>query len=259
MSYKIPPKALTPYYQVPDLARVEQDAVFQESPQNSKALDACLLGAPNAGKSSMMNYLVGANVSAVSNKYNTTDEVVRGIVTDIEKRAQIVLLDTPGAIKLNNSARSNLLVSRAWDHVEEQDLAIFVVDSVKRLSFDVRSAIIRLSKTKVDPVDRIINLAIKDGSFSEEKLIRGDYQMSDEEKRLYSYNMPAILVMNKVDLVTSKRRLRSLQHELEDLCPFDKIFHTSCETGFGMDALQEYIMDRSVLRAWRYHPAQSST
>jgi len=48
-------------------------------------------------------------------------------------------------------------------------LAIFVVDSVKRLSMEVTGAIIRLSKTKFDPEDRKINQSIKDGTFSESK------------------------------------------------------------------------------------------
>jgi GTPase Era involved in 16S rRNA processing len=52
--------------------------------------------------------------------------------------------------------------------------------------------------------------------------------MSEAEKELYSYNIPSILVLNKVDLVTNKRRLKELQHELIDLCSFDQIFHVSC-------------------------------
>jgi|TARA_B110000285_G_C14835949_1_gene473084 GTPase Era involved in 16S rRNA processing len=68
--------------------------------------------------------------------------------------------------------------------------------------------------------------------------------MTDEEKALYSFNIPSILVMNKVDLVTSKKRLRTLQNEIEDLCDFDKIFHVSCETQFGLDALKRFIVER---------------
>jgi GTPase Era involved in 16S rRNA processing len=66
------------------------------------------------------------------------------------------LLDTPGVTKLNNSMRSNLLVSKAWSNILEQDMAIFVVDSVRRLSMEITGAIVRLSKTKFDPVDRKI-------------------------------------------------------------------------------------------------------
>lgn len=67
------------------------------------------------------------------------------------------MLDTPGVTKLNNSMRSNLLVSKAWSNILEQDMAIFVVDSVRRLSMEITGAIVRLSKTRFDPVDRKIS------------------------------------------------------------------------------------------------------
>ena len=119
-------------------------------------------------------------------------------------------MDTPGVTKANNSMRSDLLVSKAWDQIPQQDLAILVVDSVKRLSMDVRGAVVRLANTKVDPSNRKLQDSIKDGSFTQERLERGDFIMSEEEKALYSYNMPSILIMNKVDLVTSKRKLKEL-------------------------------------------------
>jgi GTP-binding protein Era len=95
----------------------EADEVFKDSPMGSKSVEACLLGAPNAGKSSLLNHIVGQNVSAVSDKYNTTDAPTKGIFTDFELRTQIVFLDTPGVTKMNNSMRSNLLVSKAWDQI----------------------------------------------------------------------------------------------------------------------------------------------
>jgi GTP-binding protein Era len=118
------------------------------------------------------------------------------------------------------------------------------VDSVKRLSLDVKGAIMRLSNTKIDPSDKKINDAVKEGTFSQERLEEGFYEMSEEEKQFYSYNIPAVLVMNKVDLVTSKRRLKTLQDEMQDLCAFEKVFHISTMTGFGVDALKEYIIDK---------------
>ena len=103
---------------------------------------------------------------------------------------------------------------------------------------DIKGAIVRLSNTSIDPSDRKLNESIKEGTFSQERFERGDYEMSEEEKQLYSNNIPSILVMNKVDLVTSKRRLKNLQNEIQDLCDFEKIFHVSCETKFGIDALK---------------------
>jgi GTP-binding protein Era len=62
------------------------DEVFRDSPIGSKSLEACILGAPNAGKSSLMNIIIGSNVSAVSNKYNTTDDPVIGIYTEFNEK-----------------------------------------------------------------------------------------------------------------------------------------------------------------------------
>ena len=49
-------------------------------------LETCLIGAANAGKSSLMNTIVGKNVSAISDKKNTTDETIKGIYTDFNQR-----------------------------------------------------------------------------------------------------------------------------------------------------------------------------
>ena len=51
---------------------------------------------------------------------------------------------------------------------------------------------------------------------------------------MHSSILPQILVLNKVDLVTNKLKFRELQNELEDLGEFEKIFHVSATSGFGM-------------------------
>jgi GTPase Era involved in 16S rRNA processing len=89
-----------------------------------------------------MNQLVGRNISAVSNKTNTTDNSLMGLYTDIETKTQLHFWDTPGVTKASNSMRSSKLVTKAWDTIEESDQVMFVVDSVKRLSFEVRKSLI---------------------------------------------------------------------------------------------------------------------
>jgi len=64
--------------------------------------------------------------------------------------------------------------------------------------------------------------------------------------------LPCILVLNKVDLVTNKRKMRNLQAEVDDLARFDHTFHTSCGTGFGVEALREYLLDQARERPWTY-------
>jgi GTPase Era involved in 16S rRNA processing len=61
-------------------------------------------------------------------------------------------------------------------------------------------------------------------------------------------------VLNKVDLVTNKIKFRELQNELEDLGEFEKIFHVSATSGFGMQPLKDYMLSRAKPRAWVYHP-----
>ena len=96
----------------------------------------------------MLNKIINRNVSAISDKVNTTDEATMGVYTDLESRTQLVLTDTPGATKASNSLRSNLLVTKAWNSIEDSHSLIFVVDAAKRMSFEVKNAVVRLNKRK---------------------------------------------------------------------------------------------------------------
>lgn len=237
VSHKIPPKNLTPYNQIPKEALAQINLLCKDSPFGAKSLKSCFLGAPNAGKSSLLNHLINKTVSAVSNKVNTTSEPTMGVFTDTLKKTQLIFTDTPGVTKASNSMRSSLLVTRAWDCIEENDQVIFVVDAAKRLSFEVKEALIRLNKRaqSMDVQSRRIMEAIQDDSFSEANL---DKYLLSEEQKVQEGGLPCILVLNKVDLVTSKRKMRNLQAELDDLARFDHTFHTSCDTGFGIEALR---------------------
>ena len=84
-------------------------------------------------------------------------------------------------------------------------------------------------------MNRLTDL-INDDSFSDEAILR-ELAMN-EEAMLLEGGLPCVLVMNKVDLVTNKRKMKSLQAELNDLLRFDEVFHVSCETGFGVEAFK---------------------
>jgi GTP-binding protein Era len=77
-----------------------------------------LIGAPNAGKSTLVNQLVGAKVSIVSHKVQTTRAIVRGIA--IHERTQIVFIDTPG-IFAPKRRLDRAMVTTAWGGAKDGD------------------------------------------------------------------------------------------------------------------------------------------
>lgn len=173
-------------------------------------MEVCILGAPNAGKSSILNHITERNISAVSNKYNTTDEPILGIYTDYDTKSQLCIYDTPGVTKASNSLKSNLLVSKAWDKIQDADLVMFVVDSVRKLDFEVKASILRLKEQRMDPETQKMLDQMQEGTFNEDKYAKGLYNVDDEEKALHSTILPQILVLNKVDLVSNKMKFREL-------------------------------------------------
>jgi ribosome biogenesis GTPase A len=86
VSYRIPPKNLTPYERIPDQALAQLTLPCEESPQGARSLSVSLIGAANAGKSSLLNHIVNKHISAVSNKASTTDEAIMGVYTDVSNR-----------------------------------------------------------------------------------------------------------------------------------------------------------------------------
>lgn len=103
---------------------------------------ATIIGAPNAGKSTLINAMVGEKVSIVSSKVQTTRTRVLGIV--VENNAQIVFVDTPGLFKPGNDRMEKAIVAAAWQGLGDADLVLFVVDSVKGFSRPVRTIVERL-------------------------------------------------------------------------------------------------------------------
>jgi GTPase len=85
-----------------------------------------LIGAPNAGKSTLVNALVGTKVSIVTPKAQTTRALIRGIATD--GAAQLILVDTPG-IFAPRRRLDRAMVGTAWGSAQDADIAALVVDS----------------------------------------------------------------------------------------------------------------------------------
>jgi GTP-binding protein Era len=99
-----------------------------------------LIGAPNAGKSTLLNALVGAKVSIVTPKVQTTRTLVRGIA--IDGAAQLIFVDTPGIFSPKRRL-DRAMVGSAWGSTADADLVAFLVDARKGIKDD-EEAILRV-------------------------------------------------------------------------------------------------------------------
>lgn len=95
-----------------------------------------LVGAPNAGKSTLLNSLVGTKVSIVTHKAQTTRSQVRGVVT-LEK-AQLVFIDTPG-IFAPKRRLDRAMVDSAWGGAGDADLVAFIIDAERGITPDIEA------------------------------------------------------------------------------------------------------------------------
>lgn len=102
-----------------------------------------LVGAPNAGKSTLLNQLVGAKLSIVSPKVQTTRSRVLGIV--VEGAAQLIFVDTPG-IFAPKRRLERAMVAAAWEGAEDADLVVLLVDAARGVDADTRAILERLKQ-----------------------------------------------------------------------------------------------------------------
>jgi GTP-binding protein Era len=104
-----------------------------------------LIGAPNVGKSTLVNALVGSKVTIVSRKVQTTRALIRGIV--IEDNAQIILVDTPG-IFLPKRRLDRAMVSTAWSGAHDADLVCVLLDAKAGIDEEADAILNKLATVK---------------------------------------------------------------------------------------------------------------
>jgi len=144
----------------------ETDANPAEPQAPTRSGFVALIGAPNAGKSTLMNQLVGAKVSIVSHKVQTTRAIVRGIA--IQDRTQIVFIDTPG-IFTPKRRLDRAMVSTAWGGAKDGDLVLVLIDAERGIRGEAEALLDSLADrhghkvlviNKIDQVKRDTLLAL---------------------------------------------------------------------------------------------------
>jgi GTP-binding protein Era len=174
----------------------------------SRAGFCAIIGAPNAGKSTLTNRLVGAKVSIVTQKVQTTRFPVRGVA--MAGDAQIVLVDTPGIFQPRRRL-DRAMVRSAWMGAEDADAVVHLVDAVAELAAGTPEG---------KAADR---RAVHDV----ETIVAG----------LKSSGRKAILAINKIDQV-KRDNLLALSQRLFETGVYDEVFMISAVSGSGVDDLK---------------------
>ncbi|MBJ7407296.1 MAG: GTPase Era, partial [Bradyrhizobium sp.] len=149
-----------------------------EAPTGTRCGFVALIGAPNVGKSTLVNALVGAKVTIVSRKVQTTRALIRGIV--IENNTQIILVDTPG-IFLPKRRLDRAMVSTAWSGAHDADLVCVLLDAKTGIDEEAEAILAKAASVnhdkilvinKVDLVQREKLLALAQAANERMKFVR---------------------------------------------------------------------------------------
>ena len=112
-----------------------------------KLLKICIVGKTNAGKSTLLNSLVGETVSISNKKINTTEDLIIGLVN--LKNNQLIFYDTPGINNLKKNTNFKINFKRnLWQGLNESDLIIYLIDIKNYYKDEIKNHILKLNEIK---------------------------------------------------------------------------------------------------------------
>ena len=187
-----------------------------------------IIGAPNAGKSTLVNRLVGAKVAIVTHKVQTTRFPVRGVAHHGD--AQIVLIDTPGIFQAKKRL-DRAMVQAAWTGAEDADVRVHLVDAASWVA-EAEGAATPAQKRSIEDDRRVV-------------------------ETLKSRGRRAFLVLNKVDLFAHDKVL-PVMAALHGEGVYDEVFPISAVNGDGVEALSAALAARMPEGPALYPPEQTA-
>jgi len=170
--------------------------MINEKKPVEKTAFIALLGRPNAGKSTLLNTVLGEKVAIVSPKPQTTRSRITGVLT--ENGCQMIFVDTPGIHRPHNKLGEQMNET-VMQTIRDVDIAVVVVDGSRK------------------------------------------HEQHDEEliHDIASRQIPAVLVLNKIDLLSDRNLLLSRIATLSSLCRFEAVVPLSALTGEGVEQLKD--------------------
>lgn len=172
-----------------------------------------LIGEPNAGKSTLLNRMVGAKVSIVTHKVQTTRTRIRGVA--IDGAAQIVFVDTPGLFRPRRRL-DRAMVAAAWSGAADADVVVLMIEANRGLTEGVEAILSGL-----------------------------------EERSGPDDPRPVALAVNKIDRVEAPVLL-ALTKAMNDRFAFAQTFLISAEKGYGVDTLRGWLSESLPEGPWLY-------
>jgi GTPase len=183
---------------------------------------AAILGAPNAGKSTLVNTLVGGKIAAVTHKVQTTRVVLRGIA--MRGQTQLIFIDTPGVFAPRRRL-DRAMVSAAWGALEGADFIVHLVDAAAHADADARHG-------------------------AEARAVADSARIAE---RLKQMEKPAMLALNKVDAV-DRPALLAITASLVEAGLYTDVFMISAKNGDGVEHLVLTLAERAPLGPWLFPP-----
>jgi len=181
---------------------------------DTRAGFVALIGEPNAGKSTLLNRMVGAKVSIVTHKVQTTRARIRGVAMADHGagQSQIVFVDTPGLFRPRRRL-DRAMVAAAWGGAADADVVVLLIEAQRGLTDGVQ-AIIDSLRDRIGP-------------------------------------RPVALAINKIDR-TKAENLLALSRAMNDAFPFVQTFMISADKGYGCDDLKSWLAGQVPPGPWLY-------
>lgn len=196
--------------------------------EDQRAGFAAIIGAPNAGKSTLVNRLTGTKVSIVTQKVQTTRFPVRGIA--MSGNSQIVLVDTPGVFTPRRRL-DRAMVASAWAGANDADIVIHLVDAASHIASEGREGA-AADRRSAEDTETIIASLKASGS-------------------------QVILALNKIDGMR-RDSLLALSHSLFETGVYSEVFMISALSGDGVEDLRTRLAMAMPKGPWLYPEDQSA-